>query len=81
MFFDWLLTGVTSNSHSRPQPAGRGYVSISAGGMPGDRVERPVKGEQLDDLTATTRPKTGLATQMNRSKRRQVTNQIPVVAP
>jgi hypothetical protein len=40
----------------RPQPAGQGYVSISAGGVPGDRVEWPVFGEQIDDLTAATRP-------------------------
>ena len=41
---------------TRPQPAGRGYVSIFAGGAPGDRVEWPVFGEQIDDLTAATRP-------------------------
>ena len=40
----------------RPQPAGQGYVSISAGGVPDDRVEWLVFGEQLDDLTAATRP-------------------------
>jgi len=42
---------------TRPQPAGQGYVSISAGGVLGDRIEWPVFGEQIDDLTASTRPK------------------------
>ena len=41
---------------TRPRAAGRGYVSISAGRVPGDRVERPVFGEQIDDLTAATHP-------------------------
>ena len=41
---------------TRPQPAGQGYVSISAGGVLGDRIEWPVFGEQIDDLTASTRP-------------------------
>ena len=40
----------------RPQPAGRGCISISAGGAPGDRVEWPVFGEQIDDSTGATRP-------------------------
>ena len=44
------------NFRTRPQPAGRGYVSIFAGGAPGDRVDWPVFGEQIDDLTAATRP-------------------------
>jgi hypothetical protein len=51
-----MLTGFTSNSHNRPQPADQGYVSISAGGVAGDKVEWPVFGEQIDDLTASTRP-------------------------
>ena len=41
---------------TRPRAAGRGYVSISAGGVLGDRIEWPVFGEQIDDLTASTRP-------------------------
>ena len=36
---------------NRPLPAGRGCVSISVGGAPIDRVEWPVFGEQIDDLT------------------------------
>jgi len=43
---------------SRPQPDARGYVSISAGGAPDDRIEWPVFGEQIDDLTAATWPQT-----------------------
>ena len=50
------LWGEPANSHIRPQPAGQGYVSISAGGVLGDRIEWPVFGEQIDDLTASTRP-------------------------
>ena len=44
------------SAYNRPQPAGQGYVSISAGGVLGDRIEWPVFGEQIDDLTASTRP-------------------------
>ena len=56
---EWLVFGDQldrENFRTRPQPAGRGYVSIFAGGAPGDRVEWPVFGEQIDDLTAATRP-------------------------
>lgn len=55
-FHDRPHSGAMSNSHSRPQPAGRGYVSISAGGAPGDRGECPVFGEQIVALTASSRP-------------------------
>ena len=51
----WLLSD-SPDDLVRPQPAGRGYVSISAGGVPGDRVEWPVFGEEIDNLTASTRP-------------------------
>ncbi|MBP6747557.1 hypothetical protein KA344_20175 [bacterium] len=51
------LWGEPANSHIRPQPAGQRYVSISAGGAPGNRVEWPVFGGQVDDPTAATRPR------------------------
>ena len=50
------LWGNPANSPNRPQPAGQSYVSISAGGAPGNRVEWPVFGGQVDDPTAATRP-------------------------
>lgn len=44
------------NVSVRPQPAGRSYVSISAVGAPGDRVEWLVFGDQINILTAPTLP-------------------------
>ena len=38
----------------RPQPAGRGYVSICSGGPLVDLFEWPLFGEQIDDFTAAT---------------------------
>lgn len=43
-------------AYNRPQPAGQGYISIFADGAPGDRVEWPVFGEEINDLTAVTGP-------------------------
>jgi hypothetical protein len=43
-------------TNCRPQAAGQGYVSIFAAGALSDRVEWPVFGKQIDDLTAATRP-------------------------
>jgi len=54
-FGDRRLTGPASNSHIRPQAVGRGYISISTGRTPGERIEWPLFGEQIDDLTATNR--------------------------
>ena len=45
-----------SSGGNRPQPAGRGYVSIFAGGAPGHRFEWPVFGEQIVGGTGATRP-------------------------
>ena len=68
------LAGAGSYSPSRPQPAGRGYVSIFAGGAPGDRVEWPVFGEQIDDLTAATRPQPVVAASKDPNPQTAVTS-------
>lgn len=42
-----------ATSHSRPQPGGRGYISIFASGVFGDRDERPLFGDQVADAESS----------------------------